>query len=113
VQDSITGAVLTTLRPWLGEQRGVAMRAPTRDITAYDRYLKASFALRRANTEPKVRDALRAFESVIAIDSSFARAHAAITQAYIKLAEYVPARDVLPPARASGVACARAGLDGR
>jgi serine/threonine-protein kinase len=102
VQDSITSAVVSTLRPWLGERRGVPMRIPTRDVAAYDDYLKATYVLRR-DDEAAAHEALGLLDRAIARDSSFARAFAAKTQAYIKLAEFRPARDVLPAARAAAL----------
>lgn len=102
VQDEIARNVLTTLRPWLGESRGLVLRRPTEDLTAYDHYLKGRHAYGRwgsTNDEGAVREAIRQFQGAIARDPSYPAAHAWLARSYIALTEFVPPREVLPAAK--------------
>ena len=91
VQDEITRGVAGALG--VGG-RGVGEVRGTRDVEAYDKYLRGQFLLRRRG--PGVSQAARLFEEAIARDGNFARAHAALAAA-LQLFPYfaaTPAKDV-------------------
>ena len=76
VQDEITRGVAGALG--VAGRGGSEVRG-TRDVEAYDQYLRGQFLLRRRG--PGVRQAAQLFERAIARDANFARAHAALAAA--------------------------------
>ena len=98
VQAEIAQAVVTTLRPWLGESAAPKARPLTNDVVAYDHYLKARYLLTRGGTEvteASLREALRLLTLALARDSGFAAAYAVTARAYIRLSDFVPPRELL------------------
>jgi tetratricopeptide (TPR) repeat protein len=78
------------------------------DARAYDLYLKGRYALylkgRYAwytRTEEGVRSAVQFFEQAVALDSTYARAHAGLADAYAILGfyDYMPPREAFPRAQ--------------
>jgi tetratricopeptide (TPR) repeat protein len=60
---------------------------PTRDLQAYDLYLKGRFAWNQ-RTGPALQDAVRYLEQAVARDSTFARAWAALADANLLVVPY-------------------------
>jgi tetratricopeptide (TPR) repeat protein len=60
---------------------------PTNDLQAYDLYLKGRFAWNQ-RTGPALQDAVRYLEQAVGRDSTFARAWAALAEAYLLVVPY-------------------------
>lgn len=83
VQEDVARSIVAALRVRLAPARDSALAArPTRDLAAYDLYLKGLFAWNQ-RTGPTLQEAVRYLEQATARDSTFARAWAALAQAYI------------------------------
>jgi serine/threonine-protein kinase len=91
VQEEIARAIVEALRVKLGVAEGAALSAaPTEDLEAYDLYLKGRFAWNQ-RTDAAITEAVRYLEQAVARDSGFARAWAALADAYILLVPYAGA----------------------
>jgi serine/threonine-protein kinase len=91
VQEEIARAIVAALRVKLGVAEGAALSAaPTRDVEAYDLYLKGRFAWNQ-RTAAAMTEAVKYLEQAVARDSGFARAWAALADAYILLVPYAGA----------------------
>jgi serine/threonine protein kinase/tetratricopeptide (TPR) repeat protein len=104
VQDEITRGVAGALG---AAGRGDTEVRGTRDVEAYDKYLRGQFLLRRRG--PGVRQAARLFEEAIARDGNFARAHAALAAA-LQLFPYFAATSAAD-VHAKATAAARRALE--
>lgn len=83
VQENVARAIAAALRVRLAPKPDSALAArPTRDLEAYDLYLKGLFAWNQ-RTGPALGDAVRYLERAVARDSTFARAWAALADAYL------------------------------
>ncbi|HEY6853087.1 MAG TPA: protein kinase [Gemmatimonadales bacterium] len=83
VQEDVARSIVAALRVRLAPARDAALAArPTRDLAAYDLYLKGLFAWNQ-RTGPALQEAVRYLEQAVARDSTFARAWAALAQADI------------------------------
>lgn len=105
VQSEISQAIAQALQAQLGAGRQAGLEAaPTRDIDAYEAYLKGLYFLNRL----QVPQAIEYLNLATRRDAGFARAYAALAEAYAVPAGY----DELPPEglRTRGVAAARAAL---
>jgi tetratricopeptide (TPR) repeat protein len=103
VQEEIARAIVQALRVKLGGAEGAALStAPTRDLEAYDLYLKGRFAWNQ-RTAAAITEAVKYLEQAVARDSGFARAWAGLADAYILLVPYAGAsrEDTWPKARAA------------
>ena len=101
VQEEIARAIVEALRVKLGVAEGAALSAaPTKDLEAYDLYLKGRFAWNQ-RTAAAMTEAVRYLEQAVARDSGFARAWAALADAYILLVPYAGAsrEETWPKAR--------------
>jgi eukaryotic-like serine/threonine-protein kinase len=101
VQEEISRAIVEALRVKLGVAEGAALSAaPTRDLEAYDLYLKGRFAWNQ-RTAAAINEAVKYLEQAVARDSDFARAWAALADAYILQVPYAGAsrEDTWPKAR--------------
>jgi serine/threonine-protein kinase len=101
VQEEIARAIVEALRVKLGVAEGAALSAaPTKDLEAYDLYLKGRFAWNQ-RTAAAITEAVKYLEQAVARDSSFARAWAALADAYILAVPYAGAsrEDTWPKAR--------------
>ena len=88
VQEDVARAIVAALRVHLAPARDSALAVrPTRDLQAYDLYLKGLFAWNR-RTGPALTDAVRYLEQAVARDSAFSRAWAALADAYILVVPY-------------------------
>jgi eukaryotic-like serine/threonine-protein kinase len=103
VQEEIARAIVQALRVKLGVAEGAALSAaPTTDLEAYDLYLKGRFAWNQRTAEA-ITEAVKYLEQAVARDSGFARAWAALADAYILLVPYAGAsrESTWPKARAA------------
>jgi eukaryotic-like serine/threonine-protein kinase len=101
IQEEIARAIVEALRVKLGVAEGAALStAPTKDLEAYDLYLKGRFAWNQ-RTAAAMTEAVRYLEQAVARDSGFARAWAALADAYILLVPYAGAsrEETWPKAR--------------
>jgi len=103
VQEEIAQAIIGALRVRLRPAPGAALAArPTRDLEAYDLYLKGRFAWNQ-RTAAGLREAVRYLEQAVARDSTFAQAQAALADAYVLVVPYAGAsrEETWPKARAA------------
>jgi TolB-like protein/Tfp pilus assembly protein PilF len=99
IQDEIAETIAHELR--IGLAGAAAARRASPDTATHDAYLKGLYALHKW-TEASARQAIADFDAVIARDSSFAPAYAALADAHIWLYSGVgllPARETVPRAR--------------
>lgn len=88
VQEDVARSIVAALRLRLAPARDSALAVhPTGDLQAYDLYLKGRFAWNQ-RTGPALVDAVRYLEAAVARDSTFARAWAALADAYILVSPY-------------------------
>jgi serine/threonine-protein kinase len=88
VQEDVARSIVAALRVRLAPARDSALAArPTGDLPAYDLYLKGRFAWNQ-RTGPALQEAVRYLEQAVARDSTFARAWAALADAYILVVPY-------------------------
>ncbi|MDH3842288.1 MAG: hypothetical protein OES35_15355, partial [Chromatiales bacterium] len=92
VQDRIARSIVDALQVTLSgeetsEQALAAVTAPTRDVQAYDLYLKGRDILRRRG-EQNIRVAIELFQSALGRDPGFGQAYAGLATAYVLLPTY-------------------------
>ncbi len=88
VQEDVARSIVAALRLKLAPARASALAArPTTDLVAYDLYLKGRFSWNQ-RTGPALREAVHYLELAVARDSTFARAWAALAEAYTLLVPY-------------------------
>jgi serine/threonine protein kinase/tetratricopeptide (TPR) repeat protein len=88
VQEDVARSIVAALRVRLAPARDSALAVrPTRDLQAYDLYLKGRFAWNQ-RTGPALQDAVRYLEQAVARDSTFARAWAALADANLLVVPY-------------------------
>ena len=87
VQENIARAIVGALRVRLAGRPDSAFAPPTRDLAAYDAYLKGRFAWNQ-RTDTSLPEAVRYFEEAIVHDSNFAQAYAGLSDAYLLLPSY-------------------------
>jgi eukaryotic-like serine/threonine-protein kinase len=105
VQADIAGRVAQALNVALAaEQRAHFAEQPTRDLTAYDLYLRGQHAFYR-RTAAGLTEARSWFEQAIARDPQFALAYAGLADVYVVLPFWidVPPRQTYPRAVAAAV----------
>ncbi|HEU4829316.1 MAG TPA: protein kinase [Gemmatimonadales bacterium] len=104
VQDEIAAAVVSALRGRLvGRDSSALAPRGTRDLVAYDAYLKGRFAWSKRG-EQGLRDAIDFFSAAVSRDPAFARGHAGLAMAYVVIpffARSFPADSALSLAEAS------------
>ncbi|OHE87094.1 MAG: hypothetical protein A2579_04745 [Lysobacterales bacterium RIFOXYD1_FULL_69_11] len=107
VQSEIANEVVQSLLGVLpGEGPALSARlAPTRDLDAYDAYLKGLQQLRDGGDDARLVNAVGFFNQALAADAGFARAQAGICRA--EIARFEEARDT-PAFERARAACARA-----
>ena len=100
VQDQIAKSIALAVRPRLGRsaQTFSSETRGTTNLAAYDNYIRGRH-LWNARGADNLRRAIAYFDSAIALDANFARAHAARAIAYALLPEYTDT----PPQGASGI----------
>jgi eukaryotic-like serine/threonine-protein kinase len=83
VQEDLARSIVAALRVRLAPARDSALALrPTGDLRAYDSYLKGLFAWNQ-RTARSLPEAVRYLEQAVALDSNFARAWAALAEAYV------------------------------
>ena len=90
VQDEIAGAIVDRLRILLApedQQLAQRTRAPTQNVEAYELYLQGR-AVWKKRGEQNLKRAIELYQSALARDPAFARAHAALASAYVVMAGY-------------------------
>jgi len=88
VQEDVARSIVAALRLRLGPVRDAALAVrPTGDLQAYDLFLKGRFAWNQRNSTA-LREAVRYLEQAVTRDSTFARAWAALADAYILVVPY-------------------------
>ena len=88
VQEDVARSIVAALRVRLAPARDSALAVrPTGDLEAYDLYLKGRFAWNQ-RTGPALQEAVRYLEQAVARDSTFARAWAALADAYLLVVPY-------------------------
>ena len=90
VQDEIAGAIVGKLRIQLApedQQLAQRTRAPTQNVEAYELYLQGR-AVWKKRGEENLKRAIELYQSALARDPAFARAHAALASAYVVMAGY-------------------------
>jgi eukaryotic-like serine/threonine-protein kinase len=88
VQEDVARSIVAALRVRLAPARDSALAVrPTHDLQAYNLYLEGLFAWNQ-RTGPALQDAVRYLEQAVARDSTFARAWAALADAYILVVPY-------------------------
>jgi DNA-binding winged helix-turn-helix (wHTH) protein/TolB-like protein/Tfp pilus assembly protein PilF len=101
IEDSISGRVAERLLLKLtGEQREVLARHYTRNIEAYQSYLKGRYFLYQRKLE-SIHKGIGFLQNAITIDQNYALAYAGLSQAYLLLpiTSDVPSRVILPVAK--------------
>jgi len=100
VAERVAGALDVAL---LSSERRALDKPPTTNLAAYDAYLRGiTSALRgRGGDTPARRATVAEFERVVALDSTFAAAHARLAIAYLSLLQSAPDASLQAKARAS------------
>ncbi|HJU64256.1 MAG TPA: BTAD domain-containing putative transcriptional regulator [Gemmatimonadaceae bacterium] len=101
IQDEIARSVVQALETRLVDGANVApIQYGTRDLEAYNLFLRARYAWHRRTRESLLR-AAQDFEAVVARSPDYARAHAGLADAYAVLGfyDYLPPREAFPKAR--------------
>src|SRR5213083_1955374 len=103
VEDEISRAIMRALQVHLVSGDSLMLsRRPTRDVEAYELYLKGRYFYDRAGFGP-IQQALAYFQQALAHDSNYALAYAGIADAYQSLtaSTYLRPREGMPKARAA------------
>jgi eukaryotic-like serine/threonine-protein kinase len=88
VQEEVARSIVSALRVRLTPNKDSALAArPTADLQAYDLYLKGRYAWNQ-RTGPSLLEAVRYLTDAVARDPSFARAWAALADAYLLVVPY-------------------------
>ncbi|MGH7594405.1 MAG: tetratricopeptide repeat protein [Gemmatimonadales bacterium] len=91
VQEDVARSIVAALRIRLAPARDSALAVrPTRDLQAYDLYLKGRFAWNQ-RTGPAMLEAVRYLDEAVARDSAFSAAWATLAEAYILLVPFTGA----------------------
>src|SRR3989440_5392790 len=102
VEDEISHAIMRALQVHLVSGDSVTLsRRPTRDVEAYELYLKGRYFYNKGAFAP-VQQALAYFQQALAHDSNYALAYAGLADAYQSLtaSTYLGPREGMPKARA-------------
>src|SRR3989441_2169974 len=103
VEDEISRAIMRALQVHLVSGDSLTLsRPPTRDVEAYELYLKGRYFYNKGGFGP-VQQALAYFQQALAHDSNYALAYAGIADAYQSLtaSTYLGPREGMPKARAA------------
>ncbi|HVF39738.1 MAG TPA: protein kinase, partial [Gemmatimonadaceae bacterium] len=110
VQQQISSALVQELDLATADKRAESQRPPTRDVEAYELYLKGRFSWNE-RTRPKLEEALAYYRAAIERDPQFALAYSGMAEAYVNMSnfEYMPSAEAL--ARAEVAASRAIALD--
>jgi len=102
IQDDISRAIVSNLRVRLAGHPTTLVETPTDNVEAHNLYLQGRFFLNK-RTGADIRRAISLFSQAIALDSTYARAYAALSTSYNLLPAYatVSAADIYPKALAT------------
>jgi len=103
VEDEISRAIMRALQVHLVSGDSLTLsRRPTRDVEAYELYLKGRYFYNEGGFAP-VQQALAYFQQALAHDSKYALAYAGLADAYQSLtaSTYLGPREGMPKARAA------------
>jgi serine/threonine-protein kinase len=81
IQDEIASAIAAKLDVTLGGGNAQLVKPPTRDVAAYDLYLKARALMQQRGAS--LHAAAEAYEEALALDPDFAAAHAGLAQTLV------------------------------
>src|SRR5260370_16661188 len=99
LEDRVARGIVSALQVPLSTSEEHALRtAPTKNIAAYDSYLRGKIRLRRENREDD-SVAITLLEGAVALDPDFALAQAELAPAYLARAILFLPRDSPPPDR--------------
>jgi TolB-like protein/Tfp pilus assembly protein PilF len=110
VQEDIARAIVSALRVQLAPDRPNVVASPTRDLEAYDLYLKGRFAWNQ-RTEVSLPQAAKYFEQAVARDSLMARGYAGLADAELLLPLYTQAKPEAQWPKAKAAALRALALD--
>src|SRR5947208_3985986 len=105
LEDEISHAIMRALQVHLVSGDSLTLsRRPTRDVEAYQLYLKGRYFYDKAGFGP-VQQALAYFQQALAHDSNYALVYAGIADAYFTLTgwSYLLPREGMPKARAAAL----------
>ena len=112
VQEDVARSIVAALRVRLAPAGDSALGVrPTRDLAAYDLYLKGRFAWNQ-RTGSSLREAVRYLEQAVARDSTFAHAWAGLASAYILEVPYAGVPQAEGWRKAQAAAMRALALDG-
>ncbi|MEO5569087.1 MAG: protein kinase [Gemmatimonadaceae bacterium] len=98
IQDELSRAIVEALKLRLASD-GDALVVPAKNIEAYNLYLKARFFYHRF-TEASLRKSLDAYERVLRLEPSYARAYAGMADCWCRLADdWMAPDDAYPRAK--------------
>jgi adenylate cyclase len=101
IQDSISRAILAKLLPRVTRMR-LALHGGTRDIRAYEEYLKGRYAFWQGTAEADLRRAIRHYEAAVERDPGFALAWAGLSDANMLLGgQHASPQEAFPRAKAA------------
>lgn len=103
VQDELARAIVAALQVELDADHDEPLvQRPTRDLQAYDLYLKGRYVWNQ-RTAASLAQAARYFEAAVARDPRFAQAHAGLADTYLLLPRYgsIAPAEAWPKARAA------------
>jgi len=100
LEDRVAGGILTALKvPLSASEERTLRTAPTKNLEAYDFYLRGKIRLRRENREND-SIAITLLERAVALDPDFAAAQAELARAYLLRVEQFNPRDTTVVERA-------------
>ena len=103
IQDEISRAIVEALKLRLGSRARVRLVAPTKNLDAYNLYLKARFFYNKFS-EARLRKSARLLRAGAREDPGFARAHAGIADCWCTLADdWAAPEDAYPRAKAAAL----------
>jgi serine/threonine-protein kinase len=106
VQDELSRAIVDALKLKLGDS-GDQLVAPTKNLEAYNLYLKGRFFFFRF-TEPGLRKSLELFQHVLLQEPGYARAYSGIADCWCELADdWVAPDDAYPRAKSAATTALR------
>jgi TolB-like protein/Flp pilus assembly protein TadD len=114
VQDEIAGEVVDSLKvELLGADHRPVQAGGTNDARAYEAYLRGRYEWNKGESQELVRAALKAFDEALALDPSFAQAHASRSSALQALTRnaYLPYAAGFAQARAAAERAVRLAPD--
>jgi len=106
IQDELSRAIADALKLQLGSA-GDQLVAPTKNLEAYNLYLKGRFFFFRF-TEPGLRKSMELFQHVLLQEPGYARAYSGIADCWCELADdWVAPDDAYPRAKAAATTALR------